>query len=401
MTRLPPQKSYINCTAYGVDGLIVFILFLWEDNTKCGIPPKCLWTTAHASSINALPPTPRWNWCPIMRRHPCRHIDHLCHQYNHQHRWHKTPLINNEGAKSCWRHGRCRRQMRGHTHVHMGAWHTPAQIWWWHPCPHHMGHQRRQISLTTLCHLQAWGGNVFCWLVVRSRRQGELDRIAKGWWCPCPLPQGRQGHYQAQPVLSCQLGHLPPTHQQTWGGVKGQWHPCGLCKGWKSHHWAWHDRRQLIWQQQHRQMLPLHHQQQKGGLLRRNTALPPHSSAGNCTSGWVGDLPSKHCNVRSASACSCCVAAHRCTSCWFGVIVAHLWPRSTKPPTQRSSAIPSGTVVCCYNKGGGHDKTIILVIIRVVGIGPVLPILEGGRCVCLFVFGLHRLLWQHWMLVTG
>jgi hypothetical protein len=49
-------------------------------------------------------------------------------------------------------------------------------------------------------------------------RQGQLDMVlAKGCWHPCPLPQGRQGHHQARPILSRQLGHLPPTHQQ-WGG---------------------------------------------------------------------------------------------------------------------------------------------------------------------------------------
>jgi hypothetical protein len=73
----------------------------------------------------------------------------------------------------------------------------------------------------------------------------------------------------------------------------------------------------------------------------------------------------------------------------------HLPPRPTKPPTQRSSVIPSRIVVCHYHEGGGLDKTIILDVARVEGIGPVLPILEGGHCACLFVFGLHSLLWQH------
>ena len=30
-----------------------------------------------------------------------------------------------------------------------------------------------------------------------------------------------------------------------------------------------------------------------------------------------------------------------------------------------------------------------------------LPILEGGRCVCHFVFGLHRLWWQHQFFLLG
>jgi hypothetical protein len=33
--------------------------------------------------------------------------------------------------------------------------------------------------------------------------------------------------------------------------------------------------------------------------------------------------------------------------------------------------------------------------------GPVLPILERDRCVCPFVSGLHRLLWQHWIFLLG
>jgi hypothetical protein len=51
-------------------------------------------------------------------------------------------------------------------------------------------------------------------------------------------------------------------------------------------------------------------------------------------------------------------------------------------------------VVCRYHEGGGLNKTIVLVFARVEGIGPVLPILEGSRCACHFVFGLHSLLWQ-------
>ncbi len=58
-------------------------------------------------------------------------------------------------------------------------------------------------------------------------------------------------------------------------------------------------------------------------------------------------------------------------------------------------------MVCRYHKGGGRDSTIVLVIARVEGIGPVLPILEGGRCVCPFVSGKHRLWWQHWVFLLG
>ncbi len=126
-----------------------------------------------------------------------------------------------------------------------------------------------------------------------------------------------------------------------------------------------------------------------------NASPPQQSSAGNGASGSIAGLPSRPYSARNASACSCCVVAHRRMPCWFGVIPDHLPPRPTKPPTQRSSVIPSGIVVCRYHKGGELDKTIVLVIARVEGIGPMLPILEGGHCACLFVFGLHSLLWQH------
>jgi hypothetical protein len=126
-----------------------------------------------------------------------------------------------------------------------------------------------------------------------------------------------------------------------------------------------------------------------------NASPPKQSSAGNGASSSIAGTPSRPYSARNASACSCCVAAHWRTPCWFGVIADHLPHRPTKPPTQRSSVIPSGIVVCRYHKGGGLNKTIVLVVARVKGIGPVLPIPEGGRCACLFVFDLHSLLWQH------
>jgi hypothetical protein len=129
-------------------------------------------------------------------------------------------------------------------------------------------------------------------------------------------------------------------------------------------------------------------------------ALPPqHSSAGNGASGSIAGLPSKTYSARNASACSRCVAAHWRTPCWFGVIADHLPPRPTIPPTQRSSVIPSGIVVCRYHNGGGLDEIIALA--QVEGIVPVLPILEGGHCVCHFVFGQHRLWWQHRVFLLG
>ncbi len=115
----------------------------------------------------------------------------------------------------------------------------------------------------------------------------------------------------------------------------------------------------------------------------------------------IAGSPSRTYSARNASACSRCVAAHRRTPCRFGVIADHLPPRPTNPSTQRSSVIPSGIVVCRYHNGGGLDKIIALVVARVEGIGPMLPILEGGRCVCHFVFGLHRLWWQHRVFLLG
>jgi hypothetical protein len=104
-------------------------------------------------------------------------------------------------------------------------------------------------------------------------------------------------------------------------------------------------------------------------------ALPPQqSSARNRASGSIAGLPSRPYNARNASACSCCVAAHGRTPCQLGMIANHLPPRPTQPPTQRSSVIPSGIVVCRYHKGGGHDKTIILVVARVKGIDTVRPL---------------------------
>jgi len=125
-------------------------------------------------------------------------------------------------------------------------------------------------------------------------------------------------------------------------------------------------------------------------------ALPPsHSSAGNGASGSIAGLPCKPSNARSASAYGWCVAEPRRTPCRFGVIVDHLQPRPTNPSTLRSSVTPSVIVVCRYHDGRGRDDTIVLVVARVEGIGLVLQVLEGGRCVCLFVFGQHRLLWHH------
>jgi hypothetical protein len=89
--------------------------------------------------------------------------------------------------------------------------------------------------------------------------------------------------------------------------------------------------------------------------------------------------------------------------CRFGVIADYLPPRPKKPPTQKSSVIPSGIVVCRYHEGGGLNETIVLVIAWVEGISPVLPILEGaavyaslflGCTVCCGSIGTMRWDWE-------
>jgi hypothetical protein len=131
-------------------------------------------------------------------------------------------------------------------------------------------------------------------------------------------------------------------------------------------------------------------------------ALPPqHSSAGNGASGSIAGSPSSTYSARNASACSRCVAALRRTPYRFGVIADHLPPRPKSPPTRRFYAIPSAPVASRYHRGRGADDTNDRVIAQVEGTGPVLPILEGGRCVCHFVFGLHRLWWQHRVFLLG
>jgi hypothetical protein len=57
-----------------------------------------------------------------------------------------------------------------------------------------------------------------------------------------------------------------------------------------------------------------------------NALLPLQSSAGNDASGLIAGLPSRPYSTRNASACSCCVAAHRRTPCRFGVITDHFPP---------------------------------------------------------------------------
>jgi hypothetical protein len=131
-------------------------------------------------------------------------------------------------------------------------------------------------------------------------------------------------------------------------------------------------------------------------------ALPPQqSSAGNGASGLIAGSPSRPYIARSISSCSCYVAAHRHMPFQFRVIANLLQPRLTKPPTQKYSVIHSGIVVCHYYDKGEHGVKPVAVTARVGGFDPTLRRTEGGRCACLFVFGLHSLLWQHWNYALG
>jgi hypothetical protein len=118
---------------------------------------------------------------------------------------------------------------------------------------------------------------------------------------------------------------------------------------------------------------------------------PQHSSAENGASGLIAGSPSSTYSTRNASACSRCVAAHRHTPCRFGVIADHLPPRPTSPLTRRYQTIPSAIVASRYHHGRGADDTNDRVVAQVKGTGPVLPILEGGRRVCSWSSGLHKL----------
>ena len=131
-------------------------------------------------------------------------------------------------------------------------------------------------------------------------------------------------------------------------------------------------------------------------------AFPPQrSSAGNGASGLISGSPSSTYSARNASACSRCVAALRHTPYRFGVIADHLPPRPKSPPTRRFYAIPSAPVASRYHRGRGQDDPHENVVAQVEGTGPVLLILGGGRCVCPFASGLHRLLWQQRIFLLG
>ncbi len=91
------------------------------------------------------------------------------------------------------------------------------------------GHRRPQwhLPLTTSCPLQAWGGEI-------PTRGCTIARM--GRWLPRLLPQRRQSHRQARPILSCRLSLLPPTLHQQWGGAP-PWRQAVLCLAVSS---VWH-----------------------------------------------------------------------------------------------------------------------------------------------------------------
>ncbi len=66
--RLKSDKNHPACVFDGFDVFFpistIGIIHTWGNSTIC------LRTTAHAGSINALPPTTRWHWRPITCRHP-------------------------------------------------------------------------------------------------------------------------------------------------------------------------------------------------------------------------------------------------------------------------------------------------------------------------------------------
>jgi hypothetical protein len=256
----------------------------------------------------------------------------------------------------------------------------------------------------------------------------------QGSMAPSPITSGatRLSPISAHPF--CRLGLLPPTLYQRWGGAPPRWHVVPwleltrhtprplpplqinfLCQWCNWHtpsiscqlHRGAKNRQPLKWLPS----MPLFPPSSTGindtpfvDTLHGkpgNALLPQQSSAGKGASGSITGSPSRPYNARNASASSCCVAVHRHTLCRFAVIANHLPPQPTKPPTQRSFVIPSGILVCRYHKGGRLDETIVLVVAWVKGIGPVLPILEGGRCVCPFVSGQHRLRWQHRVFFGG
>jgi hypothetical protein len=126
----------------------------------------------------------------------------------------------------------------------------------------------------------------------------------------------------------------------------------------------------------------------------QSTGLPPSSNVGSGASGFVAGLTSNFRRSRSISASRHCVVTHRPMPGWFGIVNHHRSQPTQSPLTQRLYAIPSAHMVSCYYSGRGCNDANVLVVAQVEGIGPMLPIMripEGGRRVCPWPSGLHKL----------
>ena len=133
-----------------------------------------------------------------------------------------------------------------------------------------------------------------------------------------------------------------------------------------------------------------------------DASRPRPSSAGNDASGWnAGSTSNKPRNARSASACIPCAVALWRMPCCYGDIVVHLLPQPTHPPTTKLSITCLGSMTSLCHDGGEHSVKLVAVSAWVRGFIPMLQRTEGGRCVCLFLGGLHRQLWQHLKHVLG
>jgi hypothetical protein len=86
--------------------VLVYYFLFYKNNTQMRYFMICLRTTAHAGSIDALPPTTRWHCHPIMRRHPRGHLDRL----NRQHPMARASWVNchHRCRCSCHLHHHCR-----------------------------------------------------------------------------------------------------------------------------------------------------------------------------------------------------------------------------------------------------------------------------------------------------
>jgi hypothetical protein len=132
----------------------------------------CPRTTAHASPIDALPPTTRWRWRPNMRRHPRGCLNRLSKLTG-------SPMLL----------------------APVSPYHQQGSTM---PSAASAAYSSRHLKP-----FASMGGEV----PTRGRRITCMGR-----WHPRLLPQRQQRHCQARPIPSCRLGLLPPTLYQRWGG---------------------------------------------------------------------------------------------------------------------------------------------------------------------------------------